>query len=114
MCCKTKMWLLKGTSDHLNIDVHSGEPKQNSEIYNSDLDPLSESDDELHVEDKLEVPGKFCDFEFQDDSEFFFYCEEEPSLDCDYDFSKRLASWAVQCKIPQCYFDKLLTIFKSS
>ena len=73
MCCKTKMWLLKGTSDHLNIDVHSGEPKQNSEIYNSDLDPLIESDDELHVEDKLEVPGKFCDFEFQDDSEVFFF-----------------------------------------
>ena len=58
-------------SDHLNIDVHSGEPEQNSETYDSDLDPLSESDDELYVEDKLEVPTIFFYCEFQDDSEVF-------------------------------------------
>ena len=101
-------------SDHLNNDVHSAEPEKNSEIYYSDLDPLSESEDKLDVEDKLEVPDIFSDCEFQDDSEVFFYCEEEPSLDCDYYFSKRLASWAVQCKIPQCHVDKLLTLLKSS
>nr|CAH0111067.1 unnamed protein product [Daphnia galeata] len=59
-------------SDHLNNDVYSAEPEQNSEIYDSDLDPLSESDDELYVEDKLEVPDIFYDCEFQDDSENFF------------------------------------------
>ena len=74
---------------------------ENREIYDSDLDPLSEGDDALYVEDKLEVPDIFHDCEFQDDSEVYFYCEEEPSLDCGYNFSKRLASWAVQCKIPQ-------------
>ncbi len=46
-------------SDHLNNDVHSAEPEQNSETYDSDLDPLNESDDELYVEDKLEVPNIF-------------------------------------------------------
>jgi hypothetical protein len=53
MCCKTQ-------------------PEQNSEFYDCDLDPLSESDDELYVEDKLEVPDIFYDCEFQDDSEVFF------------------------------------------
>lgn len=45
---------------------------------------------------------------------FFGIVKKEQTFDSEFKFNKQLASWAVQCKIPQCHVDNLLTLLKSS
>jgi hypothetical protein len=78
-----------------------------SDMNHSDTEPDSDSDDEIYV-DCEEETETCCEVE-EDDT--FFDCEEHNINTCE--FRESLASWAVQCQIPQSHVDKLLVLLKS-
>lgn len=78
-----------------------------SDMNHSDTEPDSDSDDEIYVD--CEEETETC-YEVEED-DTFFDCEEHNINTCE--FRESLASWAVQCQIPQSHVDKLLVLLKS-
>ena len=78
-----------------------------SDMNHSDTEPDSDSDEETYVD--CEETTETC-YEVEDDDSFFD-CEEHNTNICE--FRESLASWAVQCQIPQSHVDKLLVLLKS-
>lgn len=76
-------------------------------MNHSDTEPDSGSDEETYVDCEEEI--QTC-YEVEED-DTFFDCEENNANKCE--FRESLASWAVQCQIPQSHVDKLLVILKS-
>jgi hypothetical protein len=61
-----------------------------SDLNESDVDPLSDSDDDVY-QDASEAPDN-VDCEFHDDGDIFSDCEEEQTFYSSFKFGKHLAS----------------------
>ncbi|KZS08324.1 Uncharacterized protein APZ42_027722 [Daphnia magna] len=79
-----------------------------SDMNHSDAEPDSGSDEEIYYVDCEKETETFYEVEAD---EIFFDCKEYNLNKCE--LRESLASWAVQCQIPQCHVDQLLVLLKS-
>ncbi|KAK4013945.1 hypothetical protein OUZ56_026493 [Daphnia magna] len=79
-----------------------------SDMNHSDAEPDSGSDEEIYYVDCEKETETFYEVEAD---EIFFDCKEYNINKCE--LRESLASWAVQCQIPQCHVDQLLVLLKS-